>query len=407
MALGHFAMAIEKEHVFYFALALLIIGNGFFKPNISTIVGKLYPPGDPRRDSGFTIFYMGINLGAGAAPARLRLARADLQLELGFGAAGVGMLLGLVVFLWGQKLLAGAADPPDEEELKKRVVPGLSKEHSVYVGAAMAVLLAWQLVQHGQLVGRLLGGVGVLVLGALVFYMVRKCDKTERDQLTVALVLTMFSMVFWAFFEQAGSSISLFTDRNVDRHFLGSVLPASIFQSVNPAFILILAPMFSWLWLKLARVEHEPRTPTKFGIGIILLGSGFGALYMGAATASKEGMVWLGWLILGYFLHTTGELCLSPIGLSMITKLSPARIAGLMMGTWFFSTAFAQYIAGLVATLTGVHGEGSATKSLPAPTETVMVYGSVFLKIGIVAACVGVFVLLLSPYLSKKMHGVH
>jgi proton-dependent oligopeptide transporter, POT family len=235
--------------------------------------------------------------------------------------------------------------------------------------------------------------------------MVRHCTKKERDQLLVAIVLTLFSIVFWAFFEQAGSSLNLFTERNVDREVLGVEIEAPVFQSVNPAFILLFGPVFAWLWLRMARNQIEPSTPVKFGLGIVQLGLGFAALYLGARS-SDDGIVALIWLILGYLLHTTGELCLSPVGLSMITKLSPARMTGLMMGTWFLSSAFAQYVASLIAMLTGVKEEG-AEAALPPPSETVMVYGSVFGKVAIVALGVGVFVVLIAPFLRRRMHGTH
>ena len=407
MAAGHFAMAFEQLQIFYLALGFLIVGNGFFKPNISSIVGRLYPEGDPRRDSGFTIFYMGINLGAGAAPLLCGYVGETYGWDWGFGLAGVGMLLGLMVFLQGQRHLGEAAEAPDRARLRERPVPGINREWLTYLGALGLVIIAWQLVQVSQLVGSLLSGVGALVSALLIYYLVRKVDKVERDRLIVALVLTLFSMVFWAFFEQAGSSINLFTDRNVDRSLFGKSIPASVFQSVNPAFILTFAPVFAWLWVRLDRRGIEPATPTKFGLGILQLGLGFGALYFGAASAGSDGVVAIGWLLLGYLLHTTGELCLSPVGLSMITKLSPARIVGLMMGTWFLSSAFAQYVAGLIAKLTGVKEHGGAEAALPHPSETVMVYGDVFGKLGLVAVVVGVLVLLLSPLMQKRMHGIH
>ncbi|HEY6559955.1 MAG TPA: peptide MFS transporter [Polyangiaceae bacterium] len=407
MALGHFAMAIETEQVFYFALALLICGNGFFKPNISTTVGRLYDEGDPRRDSGFTIFYMGINLGAAAAPLLCGFIGETYGWKYGFGLAGVGMVFGLIVFLNGQKYLNHVAEPPDPERLRVKVLPGLSREHAVYVGSALAALVFWQLVQSGRLVGTLLTIFGIVVLAALLFYLFKKCEGVERDRLGVAMVLISFSMVFWAFFEQAGSSINLFTDRNVERTLFGMKIPASVFQSLNALFILMFGPLFGALWVKLARVGKEPSTPLKFGLGILQLGLGFGALYLGARSAAADGMVWIGWLVLGYMLHTTGELCLSPIGLSMITKLSPVRIGSMMMGTWFLASAFAQYIAGLIAMLTGVSGEDESGARIPAPQDTVMIYGDVFGTIAMVAVAVGVLVVAVSPVLAKRMRGIH
>ena len=406
MAMGHFAMAVDRLQVFYLALALLICGNGFFKPNISTIVGRLYQQGDPRRDSGFTIFYMGINLGAGAAPLVCGYLGETYGWHYGFGLAGVGMVVGLLIFLWGQRLLGPVAEPPCPARLRKQVAPGISQELLIYLGTGAVVLVAWQLVQHLRAVATLLSGIGVILSSALIYYLVRRCTKVERERLIVAIVLILFSVVFWAFFEQAGSTINLFTDRNVDREVSGWVVPASMFQSVNPAYIICLAPLFAGIWLRLSRVGLEPTAPTKFGLGILQLGLGFGALYLGARMADERGLVALGWLLLGYLLHTTGELCLSPVGLSMITKLSPVRIVGLMMGMWFLSSAFAQYVAGLIAMLTGVRGPGQGDGSLPPATDTVMVYGSVFGKLSLVAVGVGVVLLLLAPLLYRRMHGV-
>jgi POT family proton-dependent oligopeptide transporter len=220
-------------------------------------------------------------------------------------------------------------------------------------------------------------------------------------------VLTLFSVVFWAFFEQAGTSLSLFADRNVDRTVFGYLIPASQFQSVNPLFILLFAPVFSGLWLYLERHRMDPNTPLKFGFGIVQLGLGFVALYVGALGSRATGVVPWFWLVLGYFLHSTGELCLSPIGLSMITKLSPKRITGMMMGVWFLSSAFAQYVASLIAQLTGVKETGAAVQIVPKPVDTVMVYGSVFGSIAWVALAVGVLVIVASPLLARRMHGIN
>jgi POT family proton-dependent oligopeptide transporter len=405
MALGHFAMAVQNLQVFYLALALLICGNGFFKPNISSIVGRLYGADDPRRDSAFTIFYMGINLGALLAPLGCGYLGERYGWHWGFGLAGIGMLLGLVVFMRAQPLLAGVADPPNREGKKK--LAGISDGAWVYLGTFASVLLAWQLVQHGTLVGSLLSVFGIGVLAAMLVFMFRLQDKVERDRLGVALLLTVISMVFWAFFEQAGTSMSLFTDRNVNRTVFGHLIPASQFQSVNPVFILIFAPVFSALWLYLGRRRLEPSTPLKFGFGIVQLGLGFVALYFGALTSRSTGTVPVFWLVLGYFLHSTGELCLSPIGLSMITKLSPKRVTGIMMGVWFLSSAYAQYVASLIAQLTGVKDGSVAAGVTPKPVDTVMVYGSVFGSIAWVALAVGLLVVLVSPLIARRMHNVN
>jgi proton-dependent oligopeptide transporter, POT family len=406
MALGHFAMAVQNLQVFYAALALLICGNGFFKPNISSLVGRLYGTDDPRRDSAFTIFYMGINLGAFLAPIACGYLGERLGWHWGFGLAGIGMLLGLLVFLRAQPLLVGLAEPPSRPG-GRRAFLGLSLEAWVYLGTLLAVVVAWQLVQHGALVGSLLIGLGVAVFLALCVYLLRLPERIARERLSVALLLTLVSVVFWAFFEQTGTSMSLFTDRNVDRSLFGVELPASQFQSVDGLFILLMAPAFSLLWLYLARRRLEPSTPLKFALGIIQLGLGFAALYIGAETSRRTGVVPMFWLILCYFLHATGELCLSPIGLSMITKLSPKGMTGVLMGTWFLVYAFAQYVAALIAQLTGVREGGAAAATLPKATDTVMVYGTVFGTIGWVALGVGAILALFSPLIARRMHGAH
>jgi proton-dependent oligopeptide transporter, POT family len=400
MALGHFAMAFDP--LFYLALALLICGNGFFKPNISAIVGRVYPEKDAKRDRAFAIFYLGINLGAGASML-CGLLGESYGWHLGFSLAGFGMLIGLAVFLWGQRFLGNAADPPDAIKLKERFFVGLNREWLIYLGTLAAVGASWLLVQNGQVLGSLLAVVGVVSLGGLVLYLVYFAKPEERSPMFVAIVLTAFSAVFWAFFEQAGSSLSLFTDRNVNRVVFGKEIAASVFQSVNPAFVLIFTPAFIWLWRRLG--PREPTTPLKFGLGVVQLGLGFGALWLGASSSKDTGIVPLVWLILGYMLQTTGELCLSPVGLSMITKLSPARIVGVMMGAWFLASAMAQYVAALIAQLTGVKGAEDAAGAVP-PTATVMVYGDVFGAIALTALAIGVLMCAVSPLLARRMGGV-
>ena len=407
MALGHFAMTVQNLQVFYFALGLLICGNGFFKPNISSIVGRLYAPDDARRDSAFTIFYMGINLGGLLSPLACGYLGERFGWHWGFGLAGIGMLLGLVVFLRAQPMLEGIADPPARAEGSSGMAARFPAQTWVYLGALPAVLVAWQLVQHATIVGTLLIVVGVAVLLGLIVYLLRLPDRVARERLAVALLLTLVSVVFWSFFEQTGTSMSLFTERNVNRSLLGWQIPTSQFQSINSLFILAFAPVFSGLWLYLARHRHEPNTPLKFGLGILQLGLGFVALHVGASVSRATGVVPMFWLVLGYFLHSTGELCLSPIGLSMITKLSPKGITGIMMGTWFLASAFAQYAASLIAQLTGVKDGGALASALPKARDTVMIYGSVFGSIGWVALGVGLLVILVSPLIARRMHGVH
>ncbi len=352
MAIGHFLMAIESSMFFYGALAFLIIGNGFFKPNISSMVGGLYKPDDPRRDGGFTIFYMGINLGAFMAPLACGLLGELLGWHYGFGLAGVGMVLGLIVFLKGQhKFEPTNGAPPKPELLSKPILPGINRERLIYIAAAVITPLIGLLVYNYQLMAFILTPFAVVVfIGLLV--MSFSFEKIERERVWVILILAFFSITFWAFFEQAGSSITLFTENNVNREILGFVVPTSVFQSVNPFYIIVFAPIFAALWVALGKRNKEPNTTIKFALGIIQLGLGFGIFVLGAGMAGPDGMVALVFLLMGYLLHTTGELCISPVGLSMVTKLSPARIVSMVMGAWFLSFAMAQHVGGIIARLT-------------------------------------------------------
>lgn len=400
MALGHFAMSFDV--LFYLALALLICGNGFFKPNISAIVGRVYADDDRKRDRAFLIFYMGINLGGMAAGVCGSLGE-TYGWHVGFGLAGAGMLIGLTVFLWGQRFIREAAEPPDPVKLRTPVLWGLSREWLIYLGTFVAVGVAWVLVQQGAILGSLLLVVGLGTLSGLIYYLMAMAAPGERGPMFVAIVLIVFSAVFWAFFEQAGSSMALFTDRNVDRVVLGVSIKGSVFASVNSAFVLLFSPLFMWLWHKLG--PREPSTPLKFGLGTLQLGLGFGALWLGATSSQATGIVPLVWLILGIALQTTGELCVSPVGLSMITKLSPQRIVGVMMGAWFLASAEAQYVASVIARLTRIQGAEQAVGTVP-PAATVMVYGSVFGGIAVIALVIGVLMCAVSPLLARRMGGV-
>lgn len=588
MAAGHLLMTVEDKNAFFVALALLICGNGFFKPNISTMVGAMYPPGSPLRDGGFTIFYMGINLGAAMSPLICGYVGETFGWHYGFGLATLGMLSGLVTFVAHRRLsqimigltavvTAGTMILFHFQDTPQLVVngpvgialvvaafiaiaalssggipadvglpkdPALLKKYAilVYVGTALVVPTAAILVQNNFVAGVLLtifGGIALTILLVDAF----RAERVERERMFVVLILTFFSMLFWAFFEQAGSSVNNFTDRNVNRivggrhltsaevgqqlkqvpitsAFLGRTvaghrwnvkmvdaaqsaaretvinapenasvvdiqvaankaalealddlvkkdtestatsekkdsasekpatdtppntqgwnarlqrtllakelqpvlesvtvtqdmvgmkvdgreLKASIFQAANAIFILIFGLVFTLVWSILAARGLEPNTAIKFALGLLQLGLGFGALWWGAQSCSSHGIVAMGWLLLGYMLHTTGELCLSPVGLSMITRLSPARMVSTVMGAWFLASAGANYLAGMIAILTGVrHGNGGE-KTFPPPIETVHVYGDVFAKIA-VAACVSAVILFaLSPLLLKWMH---
>ena len=362
MAIGHFVMAFPdyteseslKHTFFYIALSFLIIGNGFFKPNMSNIVGTLYDANDPRKDAGFSIFYMGINLGAFLAPLVCGTVGEVYGWSYGFGLAGIGMLAGLVVFGLGQKSLGNRGLAPSNVALIQHVY--------VYVGGFIGVALVTLLIVYkNELIES-----GLFYFGAAaISYLLVKSfqyEKIEKERLWAILLLVILSIVFWTFFEQAGTSITLFTERNVDR--LG--IPSSLFLSLNPLFILLLAPFFSRLWTSLGAKGKDISTPMKFAIAILQVGLGFLAFVVGAAFVNDQGMVSIIWLVLGYLLHTTGELCLSPIGLSMVTKLAPVKIAGMVMGIWLLSSSLAQNLAGVVAKYTSTDGYmEKAVKYLP------------------------------------------
>ena len=413
LVFGHLGMTVESnEQIFYLSLALIVSGVGFLKPNISTMVGALYEEGDPRRDSGFTIFYMGINIGAFTATLLCGYLGEEIGWAYGFGAAGIGMLLGLFIFLWGQKYLEGLAEPPSNKYMTK--VNGISYENWAYISGVVMVLVTWFLVQNSQLVGQLLGGFGVIFIGAWLLYALLKCAPEERDRLIVVGILILFSLIFWALFEQAGSSLNILTDRGVDRVIFGWEVPASMFQSLNAGFIFTIAPLFALLWISLAKRNMEPSTPIKFSIGIVLVGLGFLALVYGMNSSEglQTGVIWI---VLIYLLHTLGELCLSPVGLSSVTKLSPQRIVGFMMGMWFFASAAGNYVASLIAKGTAGDpvleiAEKIYRQVMNLPEDTFTIYQKigfmdVYTDVGLIAIGCGIFLAILTPLLKKLMHG--
>jgi POT family proton-dependent oligopeptide transporter len=398
---------IERDHtalqVFYFSLALIIMGVGFLKANISSIVGKLYATGDPRRESGFTIFYMGINLGSALATFICGYLGETYGWGYGFGAAGIGMTLGLITFLWGQKYLHGKAEPPSQALLERKVLGPINMEWTIYLGAFAGCFLVWQMVQRHSVVEVLLLLAGAASLVAITYYMLKHCSKVERDRLIALTVLILFSVIFWALFEQAYTSLNLYADRVVQRELAsGFIIPAPWFLSLNATFIILFAPVFAWLWVRLDKFQLNPNAAVKFAFGILLAGLGFGALVLGAESAI-DGKVFLGWLVVAYLLHTWGELCLSPVGLSTVTKLAPEKIVGFMMGVWFLATAGSEYIAALLANLASMETTGGEVENT---AEALANYSSLFYKLFIVGGGFGFLLLLLSPIIKRLMHGI-
>ncbi|MEH6610067.1 MAG: peptide MFS transporter [Halioglobus sp.] len=419
LVLGHLGMAVEGEQarsingevvrdegalqVFYFSLALIVIGVGFLKPNISTIVGQLYAENDPRRDAGFTIFYMGINLGAFSAALLCGYLGETFGWAYGFGAAGVGMLVGLVTFLGGQKHLHGHAEPKNPAILKERSALGLNKEFTIYACALLGVVVAWQMLQFHGAVGLLLNVMSVVVLIGLGWFLTVRCNPIERSRMLVLIILTMSTVVFWALFEQSAASMTLYADRVMDRHLLGVEFSAAQFGSLNAFFIFLCAPLFAWLWTFLGKRGIEPNTPVKFALGIAQAGLGFGALVIGASRPDQAGLVSGYWMVLAYLLHTTGELCLSPVGLSAVTKLAVPSIVGVMMGAWFLATAYSEFVAvqlSKLAAVTTVDGT-VADVSVALASYTDLFTRLLWVGLGAAAA-----LLIVSPLLKRMMHGV-
>ena len=356
IALGHFTMAIPTDFTFFLGLVFIIMGTGLLKPNVSTVVGELYPEGGARRDAGFSIFYMGINLGAWLGPYVTGLLGETYNWHWGFGAAGVGMVLGLIQYKLGEKHLGDAGllkngAAADEIARKSR------KFFGSFFGVVGAVVLFGYLVSAGVIPLTLTEiatylGYSVLVVVALYFvYLWAFGGHTPEENKRMAVIFWLFILiaVFWSGFEQAGSSLNLFAQNQTDRVIFGWEMPASWLQSINPMFIILLAPAFGSLWVWLERRNADPSIPMKAGLGLVGLALGFFVISWGAANATDGNLVSPAWLIVTYFLHTCGELTISPIGLSAITKLSPAKRVGQMMGIWFVGAALGNLFAGLVA----------------------------------------------------------
>lgn len=399
LTFGHVLMAVEGSggqdsaaiNVFWLALSFIIVGSGFLKANISVIVGQLYSRTDIRRDPAYTIFYMGINLGAALGAIVAGYLGQVHGWAWGFGAAGVGMLLGLVVFVWGKPLLLGRGESRFPERLDRQVL-GVRFEWWLYLASAAGVGVVWLLIQYQSVVGGLLMVAGAVLVAYVLYTAVFRLPKHDRDRIFAAMYLIFGAILFWALFEQAGSSLNLFTDRSVDRVMFGVDVPASVFQSINAIYIVLLGPVFAILWTVLAQRGLEPSAPAKFGLGVIQLGAGFLVLVVGATAAGPDGLTPVLFIFLIYLLHTTGELCLSPVGLSAMNRLAPGHLAGLIMGTWFFASATGNFAAGLIAAATGAEGAG--------PERVIEVYSTV----GWTAVAVGVGMLVLAPLVKRLMH---
>ena len=446
--------------VFYLALALIVMGVGYLKPNISTIVGRLYAQDDPRRDGGFTIFYMGINIGSFTATLLCGWLGETFGWKYGFGAAGIGMIIGLITFTIGQKHLLGLAEPSEPEKLKKSLLGPINVEWGIYLLSLPFLYIFWLLVQNEPVVlitqnvflivavvslilysmvhtkkdannnlaytiaaiaiisGILavianlhpIGGleavadevlylsifliIGFVIYGFLTHY------SPEFGRTVVLMILILSTIVFWALFEQSAGSMTLYADRTVG----STTFTASQFGSLNAGFIMLLAIPFAALWTWLAKKDLEPNTPVKFGLGIVQVGLGFGALVYGAEHPNAVGQVAMIWLILAYLLHTTGELCLSPVGLSAVTKLSIGSVVGVSMGTWFLATALSETVATRIGKMAAIDTTAGESADVAVALASYTELFSFLMWFGLVA---GAIMILISPILRRWMHGIH
>ena len=413
---GSYEIQVEGRNpffvsIFYLAMSLIIMGVGFLKPNISTIVGQLYEKGDPRRDAGFTLYYFGINLGAFWSSALCAGLGMTVGWWAGFGLAGIGMFLGWCVFVRRRLLffLPGPAElpehlgaPPDPEHIRKPFFGPLTREHLIYVGGLVGVIGVWWLVSREQVVNLALMIASIGIVAYFIVYMIRRCTAVESQRIILALILTAASVVFFTLFELAGSALNQFAERNTQ-------LPSDGFfsitsgqtQAFNAGFILLCAPLFAMLWNWMNRTKRDIGDPAKFALGLIQVGAGFLVLVWGAQFADESARVPLVFLMLLYLLHTTGELFLSPVGLSAMTKLAPTAVVSTMMATWFLASSAAQALAAQVAKLTAQETVGGQVLD---PQAALATYVDVFNQIGWAAIGIGVVMAVFSPLLRRLAH---
>lgn len=440
LAPGSYEMAQTRDmggvNIFYLALSLIIMGVGFLKPNISTIVGQLYPQGDPRRDSGFTLYYYGINLGAFWAAVLCGFLGQTVGWWAGFGLAGVGMALGWVVFVLGKPLLEGHGEPPNPELLKRPLFGPLNREWLIYILGVLGVGVVWFMVQRNALVGTVLGISTLLSLAAILWVIVGVCKTwAQRQRMMLALVLIFGAVVFFTLFEQAGTSLNLFADRNVDltiaptaMQFLGitvgtpaqleaagitpsgfwidATITAAQVQSFNAGFILIFAPIFAALWAWLASKKMDPNPTMKFGLGLVQVGLGFLVVVWAAGSGMVSPTFQMPLMILAllYMLHTTGELFLSPVGLSEITKLSMPSVVSFMMAVWFLASSIAQFVGGKIAGLMGTETVGGQVLDPQGALATSL---DGFNKLGMWGVGIGIGFILISFLIKGWSHGAN
>jgi POT family proton-dependent oligopeptide transporter len=432
LCLGHFGMALEGHQAtvvggdvvqderalqfFYFSLALIITGVGFLKPNISTIVGRLYPENDPRRDSGFTIFYAGINLGAFIAPLLCGWLGETYGWKYGFGLAGVGMVAGLFVFIFGQKHFHGHAEPRDPEKLRQKVWGLFRLETVIYGFSIVGVFAIWGLVQTHSLMLMLsswlppmspvilaMHTVTICLLTYILWFLAKQCNPVERHRMLVLFVLILGGLAFFTLYEQTYGSWILFSDRLMNREAFGIEWSASQLSALGAMFILILSPLFAWAWPRLEKRGLNPGKPMKTAIGMLLAAFSFWILIYSIDHPQANGLISLWWLVLAYLVLEMGELTLSPIALSAVTQLSVPRVVSLMMGAWFLGTSYAEVLAAQLAKLSVVH---QVAETNPSVAQSLSGYQDLFSLLFWIGLGCGIVLVMLSPVLNRGMHGV-
>ena len=399
MIIGSFTIAASPTDFFYIGTCFTIVGTGFFKPNISTMVGELYAEGDPRRDAGFGLFYSGINIGALFGGIVCVYLGKYHSWSLAFGAAGVVMIIGLVTFIFTRKSMGpiGLSPLKDMAPNKRKLYETLT-----FIGSLAVMPLILIMVQNTQYTDYFMYTIGPITLLYLIYEMTR-VTTAERKKMVAALVFIFFSVFFWAFFEQSGGSLSLFALNNMKHSLLGieGIDPNVINNSANSVFVIIFSIIFGLLWVWMAKKKIEPNSVVKFGLGFLFLGGAFYVFYSTRFFADMTtGMTSLNIFTLGYLVVTFGELCLSPIGLSLMTKLSPKKLWGVMMGMWFLASAYGQYVAGLLGAGIAEAGENATN------TEKLLAYTDGYKQLGIYALIAGVALILISPIVRKLMQNV-
>lgn len=399
MAIGHIVLAIPQDWSFFYGMAFIICGNGFFKPNISSLVGTLYENNDPRKDSAFSLFYMGINVGAALGGLLCGYVGQQINWHYGFGLAGIFMVLGLIVFIIGKTSLKEKGLPLTNK-LNEKLLGFIKIEYLIYLLTLVVLPVIVTLFNYYEALDSIMLVLAVISV-AYVLYVASKLEKIAKFKLLSALIMVVVSTFFWAFYEQNAGSLNLFAMRNVDMHVFGLELPAlSVNNFLPPAWVVVLSLFFAALWPWLNKRGWEPSTPGKFAFSFIFVAIGFFTFYLACQASLDHGLIPLLAFVGGYFFIICGEMCISPVGLSMITKLSPVNIVGLMMGIFFFYTAIGEFLAGKIGALMSIPKNIVEANN---PVLSLPYYANVLLQISIYSAGIGVLIFFLVPVLKKWM----